>query len=169
MLCVRVCRLMPSSPQKMSLSRSASSWTPARALGLALPPGGQNHHLQLHRRLTLITHHSSSHAHTPVITASVWHIHLENYQLATGTSSFHTIVVHCKNQHNKSTVFISWYWICMLMLKLAFSFIKQTEGYLWQSGAVWCFWTVVQSVSLSTEISKTDKHDGPAAGEPFYI
>ncbi len=24
---------------------------------------------------------------------------------------------------------------------------------------VWCFWTVVQSVSLSTEISKTDKHD----------
>lgn len=53
-LCVLICRLMPSSPRKTSLSRSASSWTPARELGLTLPPGGKKHHLQLHCWLTHI-------------------------------------------------------------------------------------------------------------------
>lgn len=63
--CVRICRLMPSSPRKTSSSRSASSWTPARELGLALPPGGQNHHLQLHCRLTHIyTPQLVAHTHT---------------------------------------------------------------------------------------------------------
>lgn len=123
---------MPSSPQKMSLSRSASSWTPARELGLALPPGGQNHHLQLHADwLTL--HTTVHHTHTHLFTASVWHIYLENYQPATGAGSFHTIIAHCKYQPNKSTVFISWYWICMLMLKLAFSSIKHRQRVIYDS------------------------------------
>ncbi len=135
-LCVRECRLMPSSPQKMSLSRSASSWTPARELGLALPPGGQNHHLQLHCSLTLITHHSLSHTHTLTHTCDysfcMAHL-LGKLPTATGAYSFHTIVVHCKNQHNKSTVFISWYWISMLMLKLVFCSIKHRQIVIYDS------------------------------------
>lgn len=82
----------------------------------------------------------------------------------TGTCSFHIIVVHCKYQPNKSTVFISWYRTCML--KLAFSFIKHGKRVIYYSLVpFWCFWA--QSVSLSTEISKTEKHEGLAAGEHF--
>lgn len=111
--------------------------------GLGLPPGGQNHHLQLNCRLPLHTTVHRMHTHTPVITASVWHMHLESYQPATGILLFHTVVVHCKYQLNKSTVFISWYWTCMLMLKLAFSSIKHRQRIIYDSlVAFWCFWTV---------------------------
>lgn len=64
----------------------------------------------------------------------------------------------------KSTVFISWYRTCML--KLAFSFIKHGKRVIYYSLVpFWCFWA--QSVYLSTEISKTEKHEGLAAGEHF--
>lgn len=149
-LCVLICRLMPSSPRKTSLSRSASSWTPARELGLTLPPGGK----KTSPTASLLT---NSHLRTTVrrTHARLW------LQLLYGTSTwkttsqqlapvhFHTIVVHCKYQTNKSTVFISWYLTCMLMLKLAFSSIKHGKMVIYYCLLpFWCFWT--RSVSLST-------------------
>jgi len=54
------------------------------------------------------------------------------------------------------------------MLKLAFSFIKHRKRVIYYSLVpFWCFWT--QSVSLSTEINKTEKHEGLAAGERFFL
>lgn len=168
-MCVCICRLTPSSPRKTSLNRSASSWTPARELGLALPPGGKKHHLQLHCRLARI-YTLQFVAHTHVGDYSFCMARLLGKLPASNWRVFisHTIVVHCKYQPNKLTVFISWYLTCMLMLKLAFSAIKHGKMVIYYSLVpFWCFWT--QSVYLSAEINKTERHGELAAGEHFYI